>query len=243
MRDLYRGTTHRDREDLYISVVGGLSFDISREKFRTIVMRTLAPRLGITVTDEHCMMLFTSCDVARAGAIPYYDFLVAQCDMLVSQPCARFVVDLFRLLCYYRRRHDAKSQIATELRALAVEARRSLGHGLSVGAGFGAELEESAPPSPSNAAAATGVAKVQNALKPRLTLRAVDLARPGVRRGVFELLNCSTLFPHPTVEAFCDSVAACFADVGPSDAVELVKFRLLLFCDDDVARALAAHVK
>ena len=43
--ELFHNMTHRDREDLFISAAGGFSFDLTKEKFRSMVNRVLAPRL------------------------------------------------------------------------------------------------------------------------------------------------------------------------------------------------------
>lgn len=96
--DLYRGTTHRDRENLYISVVGGLSFDISREKFRLMIHRVLAPRVGLTLSEETVASIFSCFDLNGGGTVSYFEYLTALCSQLLSPAQRDFLYGLFRQL-------------------------------------------------------------------------------------------------------------------------------------------------
>lgn len=96
---LYAGTTHRDRENLYISVVSGLSLDLTREKFRTMVLRVLAPRAGVAVSDEQVLNLFGQFDINNGGTVSYFEYLAALRVHLTTPNQQRFCRNLHARLC------------------------------------------------------------------------------------------------------------------------------------------------
>jgi hypothetical protein len=243
--DLYRGTTHRDRENLYISVMGGLSFDLTRDKFRTMIVRVLAPRLGVAVTDEQVLNLFSQFDINTGGTVSFFEYLTALCEHIMSPAQRAFADGLYTRLRAAASTASREASIRSKKGALAgpkAEAHRRPTAG-PVDPGEVSVVAERLPyfvTGLRGSGAEAPMVSEEEGTAPGLSSADMELSR--VQKATFDLLNKSLLFPHPDEEALALLIHACFADLSPVDRVEQPKFVLLLFCDDAVMAALARHV-
>lgn len=229
---LYRDTSHRDREDLYISCVGGLSFDLSRDKFRMMVNRVLAPRLNVVVTEDHIYSLFGLFDINGGGTVSYFEYITVLGNSLLSSQQTSFLEKLFQRLCELRAAQTAHLSHTVAM-AHAAQSSKEISQG----------KRNVRPASRGLRAKAMEVTRARvNALSPTMELRKEDVAFERLKRTAFDLLNKSLLFPHPEEEELCEVMFSCFEDLSSSDAMTLPKFKLLLFCDDEVMSALKAVV-
>jgi hypothetical protein len=238
--DLFSGTSHRDRENLYISVVGGLSLDLTREKFRTMVVRVLAPRLGVQLSDEQVLHLFSHFDINNGGTVSFFEYLTALCERMLTAKQRRFFSDLYLRLraaatttAVRLARRQQLLDTAASVRAAPSAAHDTVDHGKSDGAPVNPDRLPYFVSRKPDGAPQLGSDK-------GVSLADMSLAR--MEQSVFDLLNKSLMFPHPAEAQLAAVIHACFTDLSPADRIEEPKFVLLLFCDDDVMRDLPKHV-
>lgn len=270
---LYHGTSHEDREALYVSTCGGLSFDISKERFTHLVQKVLAPRIHVRLSDDQAAAMFQAFDVDGNGSISYLEYLAVLTLQLLSPEQRAFLDDLFNAL--YRLpfinggldaktasrvmlEHHAQLELeganasfpvatapGTVSNAPALEAsisgrRRSM-HMLrrrstkflaaSVHGDASLILGDDGSPTSEKA-------KKKAAEKPQMYLTKAHITLERTCRIVYELKKHNPWFPHPLDDAFAEAVVGCFKPLHEEDRVNLPKFRMFLFCDDDCMPAL-----
>jgi hypothetical protein len=258
VRELFADTTHRDRENLYISVVGGLTLDLTRDRFKIMALRVLGPRIGIALTDDQVAYLFGQFDLNNGGTVSYFEYVECLCNAMLSPKQKNFFQALYTRL--RTAAVTAASQAAGKRRPSALPRRVSspqpqrLLSASSQRSRVGrrrdsADVEahgDRLPYFPRKDSVLSGTLPVG---APREQpedvangLGRADMGAELVQKATFDLLNKSLLFPHPAEAQLAGVIHACFSDLGATDRIDEEKFALLLFCDDAVMAELPHHV-
>ena len=282
---LYQDMTHRDREDVYISVVGGLSFDLTREKFSLLMQHVLAPRIGVFLSDEQIHTMFSIFDINHGGTISYFEYLASLCHTLLTEEQTGFLQGIFNMLIQDRNQQVQQRELhrrnTAGLRELAQAAQfrntegssRSGASSPSPSVGgltrkqsmlrrgtMGADLNASmsgnygdddydlaspprgAKPAPVKKNVASGGIPPNQPMIGRdgkiQTLNKRQFTFEKVRRVVFGYRGHSLSFPHPMEDRFSHLLSECFDDLRDADEVDAQKFKLLVFCDDQIMEAV-----
>ena len=270
---LYSGMTHQDREDLYMSACGGLSFDINREKFQKMVAKVLAPRIGVKVTDEQIQNMFVFFDVDGNGSISYFEYVTSLASKLLTTEQKVFIedmfVNLFKMPFYPAGGKGGKATsvldddqtihvLSTNVRcardALQNPARdglQSSSRDLPQNRSFAGPIMRSnsvlssstSPMSPlggrrKSKVIGSPLRKAQDGVPQVMYLRNKHITLDRVKSVIFEMRHQNPWFPHPNEEALAASIVNCFRDLKDEHRLNVYKFRMFIFCDDECMPAL-----
>jgi hypothetical protein len=268
---LYHGTSHEDREALYVATCGGLSFDINKERFIHLMQKVLAPRIHVRLSDDQAAAMFLAFDVDGNGAVSYFEYLAVLTVQLLSAEQRKFLDDLH--LSLYRLpfidsgldartaskvmlEHRAQMQLEGEL-AMSINGARAaspqpqlMRRKSSVHAGMlrrkSAKLLSSSFEGDASLLGEDAGSMYQTPSKQNLKvttekvhyLSRSHITLERVRKIVYDLKKHNPWFPHPLDDAFADALVHCFKPLQEDDRVNLPKFRMFIFCDDDCMTAL-----
>jgi hypothetical protein len=210
IRQLYRGTTHGFRERLYVQTTGGLSFEIRRDSFGRMV-RGLAQRTKMKVTEEQISAMFNTFDVDGSGAVSYMEYLAILTDSCLTAGQKRYLDRIFMdLQSFEQEGRSGSTPIRSQISPQS-HARRSRD----------TSKVENGPQS-------TGIRY----------LRLKDITAEKLRDVVLAVRHQNPWFPHPKEEALIGSILRCFRHLKPTDRIKLEKFRMFIYCDDQCMHAL-----
>ncbi|CUG91625.1 calcium-binding protein, putative [Bodo saltans] len=280
---LYHGTSHEDREALYVSTCGGLSFDINKERFVHLMQKVLAPRIHVRLSDDQAAAMFVAFDVDGNGAVSYFEYLAVLTIQLLSADQRKFLDDLFtalyrlpfidsgldartasKVMLEYRaqmqlegelsmslnggrtaspppaalspqmirRKSSVHSSVGGMLRRKSTKRLSTFDGDMSMMSDDAGNMSMMLHQSPNNHNNKKVVMEKSNYLsKAYITLERA-------RKVVYDLKKHNPWFPHPLDDAFADALVHCFKPLKDEDRVNLPKFRMFIFCDDECMPAL-----
>lgn len=251
---LYHGTTHEDREALYVATVGGLSFDISKERFAHMVQKVLAPRIHVRVSDDQVTAMFIHFDADGNGTVSYLEYLSTLTMQLLTTDQRKFldaVFDQLYRMPNYAAGADAKAasralqqhqellqfeggntstQETSEVHSMqtSLTRRKSSVHQLlrrkSSMRGGGEDALGN------SILSSTPMKKKPD--RPQIYLNKNHITVDRVKRIVYDQKQHNPWFPHPHDDEFAEAVCDNFKGLHDDDRVNLPKFRMFIFCDD-----------